>query len=114
MPYRSREAQRRAARESARRRRAARRGSTPSAVEPLNRGPAPLALSPAELSRILAEELRTLRERMEPGDPERCRVVVALVTAALRCYETGDVAGRLEALEAVIEARTESTSWRVV
>ncbi len=104
VPYASRERQRQAARESARRRRAARRGATPERVEPLNRSlHAGRGLSPADLARILSEEIAIIRDSMRAGNPERARVLVALCTCALRCFETCDLAARVEMLERTFE-----------
>jgi len=114
MPYADRERQRAAARESARRRRAARRamagavtgatnaakGATQNHVEPLRQAQ---GLTPADLAQILAEEIDAVRESMPRGNPERARVLVQLAGAALRCYETGDIAARLEMLERAYE-----------
>jgi len=107
MPYADRSRQRAASRESARRRRAARRamaevaaGATRSRVEPSSQAG---ALTPADLAQILAEEIDAVRESMPRGNPERARVLVQLAGAALRCYETGDIAARLEMLERAYE-----------
>jgi len=103
MPYADRSRQRAASRESARRRRAARRamaevaaGATRSRVEPSHQ---PGGLSPAALSEILAQEIAIVRESMPCGSHERPRIVAQLAAVALRVYEVGDLAARVEMLE---------------
>jgi len=109
VPYSDPAARRRVQRESQRRRRARQRGA--AAVNPSTRpsarrsGAAPL--SPADLGALVADELRAVRNASAPGDHERARVIVALVGAALRCFEMSDVAARLEALEDALGVRAE-------
>ena len=99
MPYANPDRQRQAARESARRRRLARRGATSIRVEPLNRDRVSGGLTAFELGKLLAEEIHIIRAAMRPGEPERARVLVQLCTAALRAFESGDLAAKVEHLE---------------
>jgi len=107
MPYKDKGRQRAASRESARRRRAARRALTEAAagatrwpVEPSNQ---PAGLTPADLARVIAAEINIIRGSVPAGSLERSRVLVLLVGAGLRCFETANLLARVEALERAYE-----------
>ena len=100
MPYSDPAARRRVQRESQRRRRARQRGA--AAVNPSTRsGAAPL--SPADLAEVVASELRAVQAASPAGGFERARVIVALVGAALKCFEMSDLTARVEQLERLFE-----------
>ena|GEM_PF-6394012 len=97
MPYSDPAARRRAWREAQRRRRARRNGVNPSTRS----GAAPL--SPADLAEVVASELRAVQAASPAGGFERARVIVALVGAALKCFEMSDLTARVEQLERLFE-----------
>ncbi len=54
---------------------------------------------------LLAEQVEAVRAAPEGTAVERARCIGYLVGVALRAIEAGDLAARLEALEAVLKAR---------
>jgi hypothetical protein len=68
--------------------------------------PMPFRLKTAhDVLALLAEQVQAVREESEAGTLERARTIGYLAAIALKAIETGDLAARLEALEAVLKAR---------
>ena len=59
----------------------------------------------ADALKLLEEQDAAVREEPEAGTLERARCVGYLVGVALKAIEAGDLAARLEAVEAVLKAR---------
>ncbi|AWM39988.1 hypothetical protein GobsT_16110 [Gemmata obscuriglobus] len=59
---------------------------------------------------LLEEQVTAVRADAEAGTLEKARAVGFLAGVALRAIEAGNVAARLEALEAALKHRAESTS----
>ena len=101
MPYRDPERQRAYAREYKRTQRAAVAQTPGQTVVP---GPFRLKTA-ADALGLLAEQVEAVRGAPEVGAIERARCIGFLVGVALKAIEAGDLAARLEALEAVLKAR---------
>ncbi|MEP0773479.1 MAG: hypothetical protein HRF46_03835 [Acidobacteriota bacterium] len=56
---------------------------------------------------MVAAELAAVQAAAKAGGFERARVTVALVQAALKCFEMSDLTARIEALESALESRDE-------
>jgi hypothetical protein len=54
---------------------------------------------------LLEEQVAAIRAEKDAGTLEKARVVGFLAGVALRAIEAGNLAARLEALEAVLKAR---------
>jgi hypothetical protein len=54
---------------------------------------------------LLEEQVAAVRDDSEAGTLEKARCVGYLAGVALRAIEAGDLAARIEALEAVLKAR---------
>jgi len=59
----------------------------------------------ADVLALLAEQVRAVRDDPEAGTLERARCVGYLAGVALKAIEAGDLAARVEAVEAVLKAR---------
>jgi hypothetical protein len=71
--------------------------------------PMPLRLKTAhDVLALLAEQVQAVREESEAGTLEKARTIGYLAGVALKAIEAGDVAARLEAVEAVLKARRAS------
>ena len=110
MPYSDQADRRRVWREAQRRRRARQLGTLPG-VNPST--PQEGGLSPFEVGKLLAEEIRIIRSVMQEGEPERARVLVQLCTAALRAFESGDLAAKVERLENLFAGLDENARMRI-
>ena len=101
MPYRDREKQRAYQREYKRVNRATvtqTPGTTPI--------PLPLRLKMAsDVLGLLEEQVAAVRNAPEAGTLEKARCIGYLAGISLKAIEAGDLAARLEALEAVLKAR---------
>ena len=62
----------------------------------------------ADALKLLEEQVAAVRADPEAGTLERARCVGYLVGVALKAIEAGDLAARLEAVEAVLKARRAS------
>jgi hypothetical protein len=104
VPYKDPDRQRAAKAEHARRRRAA-------GVEPSRRTHGPLLSGEARLATahdvlaVIEGQVAAVLADEELGTAERARVVATLSGVALRAIESGDLAGRLEALERHLQGR---------
>ena len=63
------------------------------------------AQTAADVLALLNEQLDTLRQDASLGSVERAKGVGSLAGIALRAIDAGDVAARLEALEAILKSR---------
>ena len=63
------------------------------------------AKTAADVLGLLNEQLDTLRQDASLGSVERAKAVGYLADIMLRAIEAGDVAARLEALEAILKSR---------
>jgi hypothetical protein len=63
------------------------------------------AKTAADVLGLLNEQLDTVRHDASLGSVERAKAVGSLAGIALRAIEAGDVAARLEALEAILKSR---------
>jgi hypothetical protein len=63
----------------------------------------------ADVLALLAEQFAAVRAEGEAGTLEKARTLGYLATVALRAIEAGDLAVRLEALEAVLKLRKEQS-----
>ena len=61
----------------------------------------------ADVLRLIEEQVQAVREDAEAGTLEKARVVGYLAGIALRAIETGNLAARVEMLEAVLKRRDE-------
>ncbi len=59
----------------------------------------------ADVLALLAEQVRAVRDDPEAGTLERARCVGYLAGVALKAIEAGDLAARVEAVEAVLKGR---------
>jgi hypothetical protein len=59
----------------------------------------------ADVLELLAEQVQAVRDEKDAGTLEKARTVGYLAAIALRAIEAGDMAARLEALEAVLKQR---------
>ena len=101
MPYRNPERQREYQREYGRMRRA---GDTQSPGQTLV--PLPFCLkTAADVLKLLEEQVAAVRGEPNAGTLEKARCVGYLAGVALKAIEAGDLAARLEAVEAVLKAR---------
>src|SRR3712207_7663502 len=104
MPYRDREKQRDYQREYQRLRRAGECQTPGQTLVPL-----PFRLkTAADVLALLEEQVSAVRQDPLPGPLEKARVVGYLAGVALRAIEAGDLAARLEAVEATLKARKAS------
>ena len=62
----------------------------------------------ADVLALLAEQVASVRVDPEAGSLEKARTVGYLAGIALRAIEAGDLAARLEAVEAVLKGRRAS------
>jgi hypothetical protein len=62
----------------------------------------------ADVLALLAEQVRAVRDEPEAGTLEKARCIGYLSGMALKAIEAGDLAARLEAVEAVLKARRAS------
>ena len=68
--------------------------------------PAPFRLRTAhDVLAQLAEQVQAVRDEPDAGTLEKARVIGYLAGIALRAIEAGDLAARLEAVEAVLKGR---------
>src|SRR5919199_1232142 len=68
--------------------------------------PAPFRLKTAhDVLALLGEQVQAVRDEQEAGTLEKARTIGYLAAIALKAIETGDLAARLESLEAVLKAR---------
>ena len=105
MPYRDPDARRTYDREY---KRTARAGGGPTPGQTLV--PLPFRLkTAADALKLLEEQVAAVRDDPEAGTLERARCVGYLVGVALKAIEAGDLAARLEAVEAVLKARREAS-----
>ncbi len=101
MPYRDPERQREYQRDYGRMRRAGDAQTPGQTVVPL-----PFRLkTAADVLALLAEQVRAVRDAPEAGTLERARCVGYLAGVALKAIEAGDLAARVEAVEAVLKGR---------
>ena len=101
MPYRDPDRQREYQREYGRMRRAGEPQTPGQTLVPL-----PFRLkTAADALKLLEEQVAAVREDPEAGTLERACCVGYLVGVALKAIEAGDLAARLEAVEAVLKAR---------
>lgn len=56
-------------------------------------------ITPATIGRVLMQEIRHIQEHQAAGTGERARILAQLCGVALRVFEAGDLAGRLEEIE---------------
>src|SRR5215207_9926144 len=71
--------------------------------------PAPFRLKTAhDVLALLGEQVQAVRDEQEAGTLEKARTIGYLAGVCLKAIETGDVAARLEAVEAVLKARRAS------
>ena len=84
--------------------RTARAGGGPTPSQTLVPLPFRLKTAPDAL-RLLEEQVAAVRDDPEAGTLERARCVGYLVGVALKAIEAGDLAARLEAVEAVLKGR---------
>ena len=102
MPYRDPDRQRAAQREHARRRRA---------VEPDRRTLGPLVdgdlrlLTASDVLAVIEGQVAVVLADDQLGTAERARVIATLAGVSLRAIEAADLAGRVEAIEAVLSER---------
>lgn len=99
MPYRNPDEQRAAKRESARRKRGV-CGTTRRTLPSLK---ALRVRTAADCLDVLNDTLNEVRGEQDMKVVERARLVVYIVSAAIRCIEVSDLADRLEQLEAQAE-----------
>jgi hypothetical protein len=59
----------------------------------------------ADVLALLAEQVRAVRDDPEAGTLERARCIGYLAGVALKAIEAGDLAARVEAVEAVLKGR---------
>jgi hypothetical protein len=59
----------------------------------------------ADVLDLLQEQVEAVRAESEAGTLEKARVVGYLAGVALKAIEAGNLAARLEALEAILKAR---------
>src|SRR5919107_4671917 len=101
MPYRDSDRQREYQREYGRMRRA---GETQTPGQTLV--PLPFRLkTAADVLKLLEEQVAAVRGEPNAGTLEKARCVGYLAGVALKAIEAGDLAARLEAVEAVLKAR---------
>jgi hypothetical protein len=101
MPYRDGEQQRAYNREWMRMHRTAESG-TPGGTSL----PAPFRLQKArDVIDLLSDQIEAVRREDTAGTLERARTIGFLAGIALKAIEAGNIAARLEALEAVLKAR---------
>jgi CBS-domain-containing membrane protein len=62
----------------------------------------------ADILDVLGEQLAAILEDTELGSVERARTIGYLAGIMLKAIETTNMAGRLEALEAILKKRSES------
>jgi hypothetical protein len=62
----------------------------------------------ADVLALLAEQVQAVRDEPEAGTLEKARCIGYLSGVALKAIEAGDLAARLEAVEAVLKARRAS------
>jgi len=68
--------------------------------------PMPFRLKTAhDVLALLAEQIQAVRDEQDAGTLEKARTIGYLAGICLRAIEAGDLAARLEALEAVLKAR---------
>src|SRR5687768_17321865 len=68
--------------------------------------PPPLPVnSPADLVRVLAEQVNAVRADVKAGPVERARTVGMLAAVALRAIEAGETQARLDAVERALRIR---------
>jgi len=68
--------------------------------------PMPFRLKTAhDVLALLAEQVQAVRDEQDAGTLEKARTIGYLAAIALKAIETGDLAARLEALEAVLKQR---------
>ncbi len=104
MPYKDAESRRAYDREY---KRTARAGGGPTPGQTVV--PMPFRLkTAADVLALLAEQVRAVRDAPEAGTLERARCVGYLAGVALKAIEAGDLAARVEAVEAVLKARRAS------
>src|SRR5687767_10027947 len=71
--------------------------------------PAPFRLKTAhDVLALLAEQVQAVRDEQHAGTLEKARTIGYLAGIALKAIEAGDVAARLEAVEAVLKGRRAS------
>jgi hypothetical protein len=102
MPFRDTDRARDYQREYRRFRRAGDSGTTPCTT------PVPLPFrlqTAADVLRLLEEHVEAVRAEREAGALEKARVVGYLAGVALKAIEAGNLAARIEALEAILKAR---------
>jgi hypothetical protein len=104
MPYANPDRQKAAKAEHARRRRAVAVEPSRGTLGPLLSGDVRVTTARDVLAVIEAQIVAVLADE-ELGTTERARVVATLSGVALRAIETGDLAGRLEALERHLRGR---------
>jgi hypothetical protein len=102
MPYRDSERRRDYQREYRRTRRAGDGCTTPCTT------PVPLAFrlqTAADVIDLIEDQVKAVRAEKGAGTLEKARVVGYLAAIALKAIEAGDMAARVEALEAVLKTR---------
>lgn len=101
MPYKDPDQQRGYKREWARMQRAGECGTPGGTLVPL-----PFRLRTAhDVLALLGEQVQAVRDEQDAGTLEKARTIGYLAGICLKAIEVGDVAARLEALEAVLKAR---------
>src|SRR2546429_663829 len=67
--------------------------------------PAPFRLKTAhDVLALLGEQIQAVRDEQDAGTLEKARTIGYLAAVALKAIEAGDIAARLEAVEAVLKA----------
>ena len=104
MPYRDAERQRAYQRDYGRMRRAGDAQTPSQTLLPL-----PFRLkTAADVLALLAEQVAAVRDDPDAGTLERARCIGYLAGVALKAIEAGDLAARVEAVEAVLKGRRAS------
>ena len=104
MPYKDADRQREYQREYGRMRRAGEAQTPGQTLVPI-----PFRLkTAADVLALLGEQVAAVRDDPEVGTLERARCIGYLAAVTLKAIEAGDLAARLEAVEAVLKARRAS------
>jgi len=101
MPYKNPDQQRGYKREWARMQRAGEGGTPSGTLVPVSFR----LKTAADVLALLAEQVQAVRDEQDAGTLEKARTIGYLAGICLKAIDTGDLAARLEALEAVLKAR---------
>jgi hypothetical protein len=78
-----------------------------SSASPGKRPPAPFRVQTAQdVINLLQEQIEAVRADVEASPLEKARIIGHLAGLTLKAIDAGNVAARLEALEAVLKQRT--------